>query len=57
MKNCKTCSNAIFDPHWGEYKCKILQHRIYKPEEVLNCKNYKKGKPAESAKKEEEFDD
>lgn len=57
MKNCKTCSNAIFESRWGEIKCKVLQHKIYKPDSVTDCANYKKGKPAISAKKEDDIDD
>lgn len=54
MKNCETCSNAVFDDHWGELKCKAKQHRIYRPDAVSDCRYYKKGTPSESAKKEED---
>lgn len=58
MKNCKTCANAIFESRWGELKCKVLQHKIYNPDSITECANYKKGKPVESAKnKEDERDD
>ena len=56
QKNCKTCANAIFDKLWGEYKCKIFQHRIYSPDSISDCIEYKKGTPAESKKNEEEED-
>ena len=42
MNNCETCNNAIFDHVWGEYKCKVTQHRIYEPMENIDCSDYKK---------------
>ena len=26
---CFTCKEAIFDPQWGEYKCKVCQQIMY----------------------------
>lgn len=45
MKCCAECRHAILDEQWCEYKCKIVQHRIYNPDKVVACKDYKKGKP------------
>lgn len=45
MKCCAECSHSIFDEQWGEYKCKIVQHRIYDVDRKVACKDYKKGKP------------
>ena len=44
---CETCENSIFDPVWGEHKCKIKGHRIYWPDDVVDCPDYKKKKPNE----------
>lgn len=41
-RHCYQCANAIFDEVWGEYKCKVLKHRIRNPEEHTGCKDYKK---------------
>lgn len=38
---CATCQHGIFDPTWGEWKCKKNAHRIYVEEEVEWCKGYK----------------
>lgn len=56
-KNCTTCANAIFDKLWGEYKCKLYQHRIYNSDVIMSCVDYKKGTPAESKKNEEDEDE
>lgn len=42
MANCETCGYAILDEQFGEYKCKVRQHRVYKPEKMTNCEWYKK---------------
>lgn len=52
-KNCTTCANAIFDALWGEYKCKLYQHRIYNSEAIISCVDYKKSTPTESKKNKE----
>lgn len=44
---CETCKNAIFDPVWGEYKCRVRHQRIYKPPMDI-CEWYDKGEPTES---------
>lgn len=44
MSKCSTCEYAKLDELWGEYKCKKLQHKIYKPEESENCEHYKEKK-------------
>ena len=40
MNKCRTCKNSIFDPVWGEYKCKRLGHTIYNPEVHADCEFY-----------------
>ena len=40
MKNCKDCAHNIFDEQFGEYKCKIVQHRIYDVDRIVACKDY-----------------
>lgn len=52
---CKTCGNAIFVEHWGEYKCSKLGIRIYSEFGIAECKNYKEGTPVDS--KEEPWED
>lgn len=37
---CAKCSNSIFCPTWGEWKCTELQKRIYK--NVTACKDFVK---------------
>lgn len=44
MIKCETCSNAIFDSLFGEYKCALKQIKIYKD---FDCKDYKNGEPKE----------
>lgn len=56
MENCTTCANAVFDEHWGEYKCLVDQHRCYKPEMMVGCTKYKKGTPAISKDSAEEIE-
>lgn len=44
-KSCVFCEHSIFDPRWGEVKCKRYQHKIYYPEFYAeDCPNYKKAK-------------
>ena len=38
---CQNCELGIFDPNWGEWKCKKNAHRVYVAEEVEYCKDYK----------------
>lgn len=47
MKNCLNCGNAIFDPGWGEYKCKVKGHRVLNPT-AHTCDKYIKGEPQET---------
>lgn len=54
MKNCKTCANALFEERWGEYKCSKTQHKIYNPEAISDCENYKKGKPSTAKRWDED---
>lgn len=49
FRDCTTCKNAILDMVWGEWKCKVYEHRIYDASEYEDCdswvkkpKNYKK---------------
>ena len=44
MANCMTCLNSVFDETWGEYKCKVYQHRIYDVEQYNLCDEYKPNK-------------
>ena len=46
--NCDKCEHALFDKIWGEYKCAILQHMIYRLEDTCLGKHYKKGEPKEA---------
>lgn len=54
MADCLTCENAIFDELWGEFKCKVREHRVYQPLGTKTCDHYKKGKPTES--KDDNYD-
>lgn len=45
MKCCKECEHALFDERFGEFICKMVQHRIYEPDRMVACKDYKNGKP------------
>lgn len=42
MGNCKNCEHSVYDKLWGEYKCKILQRRMYILLDSTECPNYKK---------------
>lgn len=46
FSKCSECSNALFDPIWGEWKCKVTENFVYYP--VFNCENYKEGTPDKS---------
>lgn len=52
MGNCETCGYAILDEQFGEFKCRIRQHRVYKPEEMINCEWYKKKEKGKKTKDE-----
>lgn len=39
---CKTCEHGIFDPNYGEWKCKNNPNRVYTEEEVEWCRKFKK---------------
>lgn len=41
---CSTCEHGIFDERWGEYKCVKRMHRVYSPDQMINCEFYKKKK-------------
>lgn len=43
MENCKNCEHSVFDPLWGEYKCKARETRIYILLDSSECSDYKKG--------------
>lgn len=52
MKNCRNCADAIFDPVWGEYKCGEGKYQTrVSPDENINCRYHKPGKPTESKQK------
>jgi hypothetical protein len=42
MSNCKDCVHSVFDEVWGEYKCKVHEHRIYNLVKQADCGFYKK---------------
>lgn len=46
MKNCSNCANAVFDPLWGDYKCKVYEV-IVAAEQKLDCPDHKPGTPTE----------
>lgn len=54
MAKCNECSNAIFDPVWGVYKCRPNECPIGRPDQDRRCTDFKKGEPATSKKYEEE---
>ena len=43
MENCANCEHSVFDKLWGEYKCKVFEHRIYILLDSSECPEYKKG--------------
>ena len=46
VKNCTTCTEAIFCSSWDRYRCKIRKIRIRPDDnECAYCGLYKKGKP------------
>lgn len=60
MSNCKNCENAVFDPLWGEYKCKVRKTTVYILLEPSECPSYKAGTPAISKEEyanDPKFDD
>ena len=40
--SCASCSESIFCPTWGEWKCKVHKRRFYGPNIPTECKAYKK---------------
>lgn len=48
MQNCTTCANAVFDPLWGEYKCKVRKTTVYILLDSTECRDYKNGTPEKS---------
>lgn len=42
MDTCKNCASYIFDEKWGEYKCKVYQHRIYDIDRYIDCRDHTK---------------
>lgn len=53
MQNCKTCANKVYDERWGDYRCKVYQHRIRNVDRYLDCENYE-SKQWKKEKKNEE---
>ena len=52
-----TCENLIFDELWGEYKCKLLQIRIYDKtfcEACAECRNKDRTKGRRKARRGKE---
>lgn len=37
MNNCKNCANRVYDERWGQYKCKVYQHRIKDADRYMGC--------------------
>jgi len=54
MDNCVDCEHSVFDPVWGEYKCKKFERRIYILLNSSECPEYKKGSEKKLSKNEEE---
>lgn len=50
MKNCKNCKNAIFVELWGEYKCKVRNVTVYKPDDISDCTYHKPTDKVEESK-------
>ena len=48
MNSCKNCTNAIFDEVWGEYKCKVHEHRIRDVDKYLDCPKHESNKKEEN---------
>ena len=42
MDNCTNCENSVIDEFWGEYKSKVLHHRMHILLDSNECKFYKK---------------
>lgn len=42
MDNCIDCKHSVFDPMWGEYKCKKFERRIYILLSSSECCEYEK---------------
>lgn len=40
MNTCKNCANAVYDDRWGQYRCKVYQHRIRNVDKYLECENH-----------------
>lgn len=49
MENCKNCKHSTFDEQWGEYKCSVLQRRVYILLSSDECNFYEK-RPKEKKK-------
>lgn len=52
MGICNTCSNAVFEALWGEYKCGLNQVTY---NNLVVCGDYKKGQPQDSKKNEDYY--
>ena len=39
---CSTCKNGIFDPIWGEHKCRHFEIYIYDAFKKTECAHYEK---------------
>ena len=42
MTDCKNCAHSIFDPLWGEYKCKVNLVRYMLGHKPVDCPDYEK---------------
>ena len=50
---CLTCSNALYDEKWGEYKCKVRKTRIRDIDKYIFCEHYKRGDVQSASTSEE----
>lgn len=51
VKNCYTCSNAVIEFPFGEYKCMKKDFKcsvLVHPDDINDCPEYKKGKVKET---------
>lgn len=40
MRDCKNCEWAIFDTHWGDFKCEQRQTYMYNTKAAEDCALY-----------------
>ena len=42
MDNCKNCIYRVYDEQWGEYKCKIYNHRVRDAYKYVDCESHER---------------